>query len=113
MAAAVEGSERAARKWDEGERAQVDAAIEGVARATAEFTADDVWAALPEGFPVTKGLTPRLLAAKNRGLMRSTGETVIADRGGRHDHSQRLSVWGSLVYRTDTASVAFSAAGLA
>lgn len=114
-----EGTARAARRWTDEEVAAVDRAIRTVAakcvakfreqRAPAhvddvllhvgrsdpllEFTADNVWRELGPEFPVTKGLTGRLIAAKGDGVIRNTGTTRIADRGGDHDHGQRLTVW--------------------
>lgn len=103
---AIEGSLRAQARWTPEEVAAVDAAIATVAaRARAmhtdfngleDFTADDVWAELGPGFTVTKGLTGRLMAAKHAGLIVNTGRTIIANRGGEHDHGQRLTVWRAL-----------------
>lgn len=98
------GSARAARRWTPDEAGAVDRAIEAVARRTETFTSDEVWRELGDGFPVTKGMASRLTAAKNRGVIASTGETRIASRGGDHDHGQRLSLWRSrLIERTDIA----------
>lgn len=96
------GSTRAARRWTDDEQRAVDDAIRAVARRTETFTSDEVWRELGDGFPVTKGLASRLTAAKNRGVIASTGETRIAARGGEHDHGQRLALWRSLIdERTD------------
>lgn len=92
------GSERAARRWTPEQAARVDAAIEAVARRLPEFTSDDVWAELGDGFPVTKGMASRLTAAKNRGVIAATGEVRTARRGGDHDHGQRLSLWRSRIH---------------
>lgn len=96
------GSKRAARRWTEDEARAVDVAIENVARRLETFTSDEVWTELGAGFPVTKGLASRLIAAKNRGVIASTGEVRTASRGGDHDHGQRLSIWRSRIHeRTD------------
>ena len=89
----MEGSESAARGWSEDERNAVRDAIELVAARGRDFTADDVWAALPNGFPVNKGMAAQLVAAKRRGLIVNTGRTTFCQKGGAHDHSQRLTVW--------------------
>jgi hypothetical protein len=80
-------------KWSPFQQRQVDAAINVVATRLGVFTADDVWAHLGEGFPVTKGLAARLNVAARRGLIRNTGNLAFAGRGGAHDHAQRLTVW--------------------
>lgn len=92
------GSARAARRWTDDEQRAVDAAIEAVARTHEQFTSDDVWRHLGDGFLVTKGMASRLKAAKNRRVIASTGETRIAARGGDHDKGQRLSLWRSLIH---------------
>jgi len=92
FARGMRGSELAARKWSELERQVVDDAIERAARELETFTADDVWKRAV-GVPVTKGLAGRLNAARNRGVIEATGEVVFAERGGDHDHRQRLAVW--------------------
>lgn len=96
FAAGVEGSERAARRWTDSEKAEVDAAIAQTAQDAAEFTTDDVWRTLGDAFPVTKGMTSRLVAAARGGIIRNTGRIVRSTRGGAHDHAQRLTVWASL-----------------
>jgi hypothetical protein len=85
-----EGTARAAARWTEEEVARVDAAIRTVARKVLErrpmcpeFTADNVWRELGVEFPVTKGLTGRLIAAVGKGVIYNTHRTTIADRGGR------------------------------
>jgi hypothetical protein len=93
---AIAGTEAAGRRWCDAERALVDQAIGTVANRLETFTADDVWRELAGRVPVTKGLTGRLMAATRAGVMVNTGETTIADRGGEHDHAQRLTVWRSL-----------------
>jgi hypothetical protein len=83
----------ATRKWTPAEQDQVDWAIRHVARMLPEFTADDVWARLGRSFPVNKGMAARLNAAARAGLIRNTGRLTVADRGGTHDHAQRLTIW--------------------
>lgn len=82
-------------KWTVSQQKQVDDAIRRAARTYPTFTADQIWRLLPDGFPVTKGLAARLTAAARAGVIRNTGMTAIAQRGGLHDHAQRLSVWAS------------------
>jgi hypothetical protein len=83
-------------RWTRPQQNEVDAAIRHVARAKGFFTADDVWQHLGDQFPVTKGLAGRLNAASRRGIIRNTGEMAYAQRGGAHDHAQRLSVWAGI-----------------
>jgi hypothetical protein len=83
-------------RWTRPQQNEVDAAIRHVARAKGFFTADDVWKHLGDQFPVTKGLAGRLNAAARRGIIRNTGEMAYAQRGGAHDHAQRLSVWSGI-----------------
>jgi hypothetical protein len=100
FAAGVEGSERAARVWDDDQVALVDAAIRTVARKHAlggEFTTDAIWDELGGAVPVTKGLTARLMVARRDRVLDSTGKTEISTRGGHHDHGQRLTIWYSLI----------------
>lgn len=80
-------------KWTGEQQRAVDAAIAVVARHKRRFTADDVWAQLGPDFPVTKGLAGRLNAAVRRKLIYNTGTIAHANRGGLHDHAQRLTVW--------------------
>jgi hypothetical protein len=96
----VQGSTRAAERWSEAQKVQVDLAIRAVAerhRRGGEFTTDDVWAQLAGAVPVTKGMTARLMVAVNHRIIDTTGKTVVSRRGGNHDHGQRLSVWYSLL----------------
>ncbi len=91
---AMQISNRVAQvKWTPEQQKQVDAAISRVAHRQQYFTADDIWADLGAGFPVTKGLAGRLNAAVRRKLIRNTGQISHANRGGAHDHAQRLTVW--------------------
>jgi hypothetical protein len=83
-------------RWTRPQQNEVDAAIRHVARAKGFFTADDVWKHLGDQFPVTKGLAGRLNAASRKGIIRNTGEMAYAQRGGAHDHAQRLSVWAGI-----------------
>lgn len=91
------GSARSAHKWTDEEVELVDRAIEAIACRYSEFSADDIWEALPPGFPVTKGLAGRLNKAVHAGIIGPTGRVVFAQRGGAHDHRQRLAVWRSLL----------------
>jgi len=91
---AMQISNRVAQvKWTPEQQKQVDAAISRVAHRQQYFTADDIWADLGAGFPVTKGLAGRLNAAVRRKLIQNTGQISHANRGGAHDHAQRLTVW--------------------
>jgi hypothetical protein len=83
-------------RWTKPEQNQVDAAILHVARTKGFFTSDDIWKHLGDQFPVTKGIAGRLNAAARRGYIRNTGELAYAQRGGQHDHAQRLSVWAGI-----------------
>lgn len=83
-------------KWTPFQQRQVDDAIEACARQLGVFTADDVWARLGQHFPVTKGLAGRLNAAVRRRIIVNTGNVRHANRGGQHDHAQRLTVWASI-----------------
>lgn len=103
---AEEGIARAAARWTDEEVAQVDAAIRTVAarrrhyadEAGREFTTAHVWAELGPGFPVTKGIAGRMLAAKGAGLIENTGRTTILDAAhiDGPNHGQRLTVWRAL-----------------
>ena len=93
----IEKSQQAAdAKWTPEQIAQVDRAIELCAHFQPTFTADDVWRRLPSDFPVTKGMAARLIAATRKGICENTGQTTTSNRGGSHDHGQRLTVWRSL-----------------
>ena len=41
-------------------------------------------------------MTARLLVAQREGVIKNSGEITFAERGGVHDHAQRLTVWQSL-----------------
>lgn len=102
FAAGVAGSEQAAVRWTDGQIALVDAAILAVAQRHAggrEFTSDAIWEELAGKVPVTKALTSRLMRAARRRIIDNTGKTEISNRGGHHDHGQRLTVWYSLLPR--------------
>jgi hypothetical protein len=99
---ALEASQAAAdTKWSPLQQAQVDSAIRRAAAKKTFITADDVWAHLPETFPVTKGLAARLNVAARKGYIENTGTTTVARRGGTHDHAQRLTLWRSLIEGRD------------
>lgn len=97
FAAGLAGSEQAARRWTEDEKTIVLGAIIRVAQRMDEFTTDDVWAELAGQVPVTKGMTSMLKTADRKDILGNTGKTVISQRGGQHDHGQRLTVWYSLI----------------
>ena len=86
----------ATAKWTPSQQNQVDIAIRKMARMMPEFTADEVWYELGATFPVTKGMTARLLVAQRQGVIKNSGQITYAERGGVHDHAQRLTVWQSL-----------------
>lgn len=89
-------SAKAAAKWTTEQVQQVDQAILACRKFQAEFTADDIWARLPQGFPVTKGLAARLNSAAKRGLIMASDRTRKSTRTDEHGHGQRLTVWWSL-----------------
>lgn len=93
----IQKSQTAAdHKWTPDEITKVDHAIRLCAHFQPEFTSDDVWRRLPKDFPVTKGMAARLIAAQRAGIIYNTGRVTIANRGGQHDHGQRLTVWGAV-----------------
>lgn len=110
----LDGMTRAAAKWTDEEAAEVDTAIATVAArrkanaigdgtpgshgaALAEFTTADVWQELGPGFPVTKGIASKMLAAARAGLIANTGRHKFNDNPDRnHAHGQRLTVWKAL-----------------
>ena len=94
--AMAESQASANAKWTPQEQDRVDAAIRKMARMLPRFTADQVWYELGASFPVTKGMTARLMVAERRGVIKNTGEITYAKRGGQHDHAQRLTIWQSL-----------------
>ena len=83
-------------KWTDREKIDVDLAIKRAAHLMPEFTTDDIWRILGPLFPVSKGMASRLNLAVNRGIIQNTGRISYADRGGDHDHAQRLTIWASL-----------------
>lgn len=94
FAVAMQISNKVAQvKWTADQQKRVDAAIVTVAHRQRYFTADDIWAELGAEFPVTKGLAGRLNAAVRRKIICNTGQISHANRGGAHDHAQRLTVW--------------------
>lgn len=93
FALGIARSEEAATKWSKEQVELVDYTIVLVARRLDEFTADDVWRQLPTGFPVTKGMAARLVSAERKGRIINTGRLERSQRGGEHDHGQRLTVW--------------------
>jgi hypothetical protein len=97
FSAGLAGSEQAARRWTDDEKATVLGAIIAVARRLDEFTTDDIWDELAGRVPVTKGMTAMLKSADRKDILGNTGKTVISQRGGQHDHGQRLTVWYSLI----------------
>jgi len=97
IAVAIAESQASANaNWSLEQQTQVDAAIVKMARMKPRFTADEVWYELGVSFPVTKGMTARLMVAERRGIIKNTGEITYAKRGGQHDHAQRLTIWQSL-----------------
>jgi hypothetical protein len=94
--AIAESQASANAKWTPAQQLQVDNAIVKMARMQPRFTADQVWYELGETFPVTKGMTARLMVAERRGVIKNSGEITWAERGGKHDHAQRLTIWQSL-----------------
>lgn len=99
-AAGLEGSQRAAKAWTQDHKDRVLAAIRAVALERDEFTTDEVWEKLDGSVPVTKGMTAMLRRADTMGILGNTGKTQISQRGGQHDHGQRLSIWYSLIRKT-------------
>lgn len=102
----MEGSRRSARRrWTEEEKADVDIAIRVIALKFATFTTEVVWAYLGEDFPVSKGMTSRLMMAKRRKLIEQIPGEFAYPSGSDvgPDHGQRLQVWKSLVFREKAA----------
>lgn len=95
--AGMEASKRAADTWTEEQRQQVMDAIIAVAKREDEFTTDAIWAELDGKVPVTKGMTAMLRLAVKRNVLGNTQKTTISERGGKHDHGQRLTIWYSLI----------------
>ena len=86
----------ATAKWSIDEQTQVDTAIIKMARMKPSFTADEIWYELGPTFTVSKGMTARLMVAQRRGVIKNSGQITYANRGGVHDHAQRLTIWQSL-----------------
>ena len=98
-AAAQRGMNLAAGKWSAEEQAAVMAAIYKLALALRILTTQNVWIELGPGFRVTKGIGAMMLAAQRLGWIVNDGlPPVTCDRGGKHDHSQQLRIWRSLIY---------------
>ena len=94
---AIAGSQASAnRKWTPDEQDKVDAAIRKMARMLPKFTTDEIWYELGVLFPVSKGMTARLMVAERAGIIKNSGQLTYAERGGKHDHAQRLTIWQSL-----------------
>jgi hypothetical protein len=83
-------------RWTRIEQNQVDAAIAHVAKTKGIFTADDVWQHLGATSLSPKVWLDGLTQHLRRGIIRNTGELAYANRGGAHDHAQRLSVWAGI-----------------
>jgi hypothetical protein len=94
--AMVESQASANAKWTPQQQLQVDQAIRKMARMMPRFTADQVWYELHDALPISKGMTARLMVAERRGVIKNSGEITWAERGGKHDHAQRLTIWQSL-----------------
>jgi len=94
--AVAESQASANTHWTPEQQRQVDDAITKMARMLPRFTTDQIWYELGPGFPVSKGMTARLMVAARRGVIRNTGQTAFSERGGRHDHAQRLTIWQSI-----------------
>lgn len=100
FAAGLEGSRQAAGVWTQDQKDRVSEAIKAVALEYDEFTTDLIWAKLDGSVPVTKGMTAMLKRADQQGVLGNTGKTEISQRGGQHDHGQRLTIWYSLIRKT-------------
>lgn len=96
--AGAEGSERAARSWTPTQRLLVEAAIAETAERHAEFTTDQIWAALGDRVPMTSGMAAMLQAARKKGLVEPTDRYADSARErADHDQGRRLRVWKSLM----------------
>lgn len=100
FAAGLDASRRSAGTWTQEQKDRVFEAIRSVALEHDEFTTDLVWERLAGSVPVTKGMTAMLKRADAKGILMSTGKTQVSQRGGQHDHGQRLTIWASLIRRT-------------
>ncbi len=93
----MDGSHRAAQRWTPAQIYEVRHAIRWCATQFLEFTADDVYDYLGPAFPVTKGMAGQFVWAMAKQILENSGRTRIADRGGEHDHAQRLTIWRSRI----------------
>jgi hypothetical protein len=78
IAVAIAESQASANaKWTPAQQLQVDAAIVKMARMKPRFTADEIWYELGASFPVTKGMTARLMVAERRGVIKKHGRDNV------------------------------------
>jgi hypothetical protein len=77
--------------WPERARA----AIHDLCRTRSTFTADDVWAAMPENTQQQAGLGSILRSTAKEGLCQPSGTWVASNRGVRRNRPVR--VWLSLI----------------
>ena len=83
--------------WTDAEARANRARVLAGGLAHREFTTADVWAELGPGFPVTKGIAGRMLAAKGAGLIENTGRTTYPPKDAPGpNNGQRLTVWRAL-----------------
>jgi hypothetical protein len=94
--AMVESQASANAKWTPQQQLQVDQAIRQNGAHDATLYSRPSLVRTRRTFPVTKGMTARLLVAQRNGVIKNTGEITFAERGGEHDHAQRLTIWQSL-----------------
>jgi hypothetical protein len=95
--AARAGSESAARRWTDAERALVYATICEIATQRKRFTSDDIWRALGDEVPMTMGIAALLRRAQKNGHIRPTSDHAYSERPDRrdHDYGRHLRVWES------------------
>lgn len=79
--------------WTALDRLALVRAIENLAALGEDFTTDDVWAAMPPDFPVSKGIGAVINSQVRRGILRNTGRTRLSTREGEHGKGQRLTIW--------------------